>query len=165
MSSTRNNSSPQAAPLANRADAAAILAAAVGSFLLVVLSILSDASSAARSLFVFYKPTGALSGVITTAVVIWIIVWALLDRSRSNKTASLGRITLLAILLLLLSLIALFPPISDLFGWCFCFLCAWIVHGVVPIQCACRCISQPEFRAQHELQPKACLEIAGIRFW
>lgn len=99
----------------NGAAAAAILAASIGSLVLGVFTILSDRSAAWKSLLTFYRPTGALSGVTTVAILLWLVVWGVLDRLWKSRTVSLKQINVAAIILLTLSLLATFPPIGDLF--------------------------------------------------
>ena len=65
----------------NGAGAAAILAAGVGAFLVAVFAILADQSAAIKSLMIFWKPTGPLSGVTTCAIVLWIASWAILQHA------------------------------------------------------------------------------------
>jgi len=64
---------------------------------------------------VFYKPTGALSGVTTTAILIWLLSWAVFEWRWKSKTVALGRINLVAFALLAIGLLLTFPPIGDLF--------------------------------------------------
>ncbi len=64
----------------NGGGAAAILAAGIGSFLVSVFAILGDQSAFFKKFFVFYKPTGPLSGVTTCAIGFWLAVWFLLHR-------------------------------------------------------------------------------------
>ncbi|MFY9854911.1 MAG: hypothetical protein WAK26_13635 [Terracidiphilus sp.] len=101
--------------LSNGSGAAAILAAGIGSFLLALLAIAADNSAYLKSLLNFYKPSGPLSGVTTTTVVVWLIVWGILEWRWRNRTVALGRINAVALLLLGLSLLLTFPPIADLF--------------------------------------------------
>jgi len=63
------------AGLPNGSGAAAILAAGIGSFMVAVLAIAADNSAAVKSLLNFYRPSGPLSGVTTTAVLVWLIAW------------------------------------------------------------------------------------------
>lgn len=117
--STQARSVPTAAPASasqtNGAGAAAILAAGIGSFLLAVFAIAGDSSAALKSFFIFWKPTGPLSGVTTCAIVAWIAIWAVLHARWRNRTVALARINTIASVLLLLSLLLTFPPIADLF--------------------------------------------------
>jgi hypothetical protein len=99
--------------LPNGPGAAAILSAGIGSFVLGVFALAGDAFPAVKSVFVFYKPTGALSGVTTTAIAIWLVVWLILDRRWKAKTVAIGQTNVAAFLLLLGSLLLTFPPFMD----------------------------------------------------
>jgi hypothetical protein len=99
----------------NGSAAAAILAAGIGSIILAILTIAADHSAGLKTLFVFYRPTGPLSGVTTVAVVAWILAWLILDRLWFRRDVSLRMVNIVSIVLLVLSLLATFPPIGDLF--------------------------------------------------
>jgi len=103
------------ADLTNGAGAAALLAAGVGSFLLAVFAIAADHATSIKNLMIFYKPTGPLSGVTTSAIVIWLAVWAILHMRWRKRTVMLGSIATIALALLALSLVFTFPPVGDLF--------------------------------------------------
>ena len=107
-------SSPGTSALTNGSGAAAILAAGVGSFALVVLAFAGDKSAAIKSSLVFYKPTGPLSGVTTAAILIWLCIWGFLEWRWQNRTVPAGRTNAIALVLLSLSLLLTFPPIVDL---------------------------------------------------
>ena len=113
----RNLSSAVSASTAqtNGAGAAAILAAGIGSFLLAVFAIAGDSSAVLKSFFIFVKPTGPLSGVTTSTIVLWLITWTVLHARWHKRTVALARINTIAFALLLLSLFLTFPPIADLF--------------------------------------------------
>lgn len=112
--SAQNHSSDSAA-LQNGAGAAALLAAGIGSFALAVFAIAADQVSSIKNLMIFYKPTGPLSGVTTSAIVVWLVVWAILDVRWKKRTVSLRNIATAALVLLALSLLLTFPPVGDLF--------------------------------------------------
>lgn len=112
---TVSSAAPATTTQTNGAGAAAILAAGVGALLVAVFAIAGDSSAAVKSFFIFVKPTGPLSGVTTSAVVLWIVTWAVLHVRWRNKSVALGRIGAVAFALLLLSLLLTFPPIADLF--------------------------------------------------
>lgn len=116
---TQARTAPSAAPTSiaqtNGAGAAAILAAGIGSFLLAVFAIAGDSSAALKSFFIFVKPTGPLSGVTTSAIILWLVTWVVLHARWRKKTVALARINTIAFVLLLLSLLLTFPPIADLF--------------------------------------------------
>jgi len=114
---TPNNSDSTNAPVAltNGSGAAAILAASVGAFTLALLACASDKSAAVKSILIFHKPTGPLSGVTTAAILIWLFTWGILEWRWRNRTVAAGRITAVALAMLGLSLLLTFPPVIDLF--------------------------------------------------
>jgi hypothetical protein len=101
--------------LTNGSGTAAILAAGIGSFALAVLACAGDKSAAIKNSLIFYKPTGPLSGVTSTAIVIWLLTWGILEWRWRNRTVAVGRINAVALVLLGLSLLLTFPPVVDLF--------------------------------------------------
>jgi hypothetical protein len=114
--STQNASvSAPSATRPNGAGAAAILAAGMGAFLVAVFSILADRSAAIKSMMIFWKPTGPLSGVTTCAIVLWLAAWAIPHARWRNRSVALTRINTVAFALLILGLLLTFPPIADLF--------------------------------------------------
>ena len=101
--------------LPNGAGAAALLAAGIGAFMLAVFAIAGDHIAAFGKWMVFSKPTGPLSGVTTSAIVVWLVVWAILDTRWKRRPVALGRVVAVSLVLLALSLLLTFPPIADLF--------------------------------------------------
>lgn len=99
----------------NGSGAAAILAAGVGSFVLAMLALVGDKSAAVKTSLNFYKPTGPLSGVTTTAILVWIVVWVGLEIRWSKKSVALTPISVASFVLLGLSFLLTFPPVVDLF--------------------------------------------------
>jgi len=112
-----HDASPQAgAPtFLNGGGAAALLAAGIGSFLLPVFAILGDQSAFFKALFIFWKPTGPLSGVTTCAIAAWLVAWLILHRAWRGRDVAIGRASTAALVLLLFGLLLTFPPIADLF--------------------------------------------------
>ena len=102
------------ARVTNGSGAAAVLAAGVGSAVLGVLSFAVDKSAAFKTMMIWYKPTGALSGVTTAAIVVWLAVWLVLEMVWKGKTVAVGRLTVAALVLLLVGFLLTFPPIVDL---------------------------------------------------
>ena len=103
-----------AAALTNGSGAAALLAAGIGCFVLSALAFAGDKSPAVKAALIFYKPTGALSGVTTSAILVWLLVWAVLEWRWRPRTVSLGRVSAASFLLLALSFLLTFPPVVDL---------------------------------------------------
>jgi hypothetical protein len=115
MTLTDRDPSPNAPALTNGSGAAAILAAGIGSFALAVLACAGDKLAAVKNSLIFYKPTGPLSGVTTTAILIWIATWGILEWRWRNRSVGVGLISVIALALLGLSLVLTFPPVVDLF--------------------------------------------------
>jgi len=103
-----------AAKIPNGSGAAAILAAGVGSFALAALAFSGDKSPAMKNALNWYKPTGALSGVTTGAILVWLLIWVVLELRWRKKDVAAGRAAVVALGLLGLSLLLTFPPIVDL---------------------------------------------------
>lgn len=101
--------------LPNGPGAAALLAAGIGAFALAVLAIVADRVATFKSLMIFYKPTGPLSGVTTSAIFIWLVAWLILDAFWKKRDVALGRAAAAALVLLVLGLVLTFPPLADLF--------------------------------------------------
>jgi hypothetical protein len=98
----------------NGPGAAAILAAAIGSLALGCFALASDALPPVQSAFSFWSPTGALSGVSTIAVVVWLAAWAGLHRRWKTRDVSMIGVNVAAFGMLVLALLLTFPPFMDL---------------------------------------------------
>jgi hypothetical protein len=70
-----------------------------------VFALAGDAFPSINKLFTFYKPSGALSGVTTVAVIVWLVAWYVLARRWSTATVAMAKVNAAAFLLL---------------GWLFC---------------------------------------------
>ena len=100
--------------IANGSGAAAILAAGIGSAALGVFALSNDAFPAINHFFTFSTLTGGLSGVSTTAVVVWLVAWFVLARRWSGRTVAMAKANLAAFLLLAVGMLLTFPPVMDL---------------------------------------------------
>jgi hypothetical protein len=76
----------------NGPAAAAILAAGIGCLALGVFALAGDASTAINHFFSFYKPSGALSGVSTMAVIVWLVAWFALARRWNHASVALAKV-------------------------------------------------------------------------
>jgi hypothetical protein len=101
--------------LPNGSGAAALLAAGIGAFVLSALAIATDHVAAMKSLMNFYEPTGPLSGVTSSAILVWLLAWVGLDARWKRRTVALRSIVTAALVLLALSFVLTFPPVGDLF--------------------------------------------------
>ncbi len=99
----------------NGSGAAAVLSAGIGTFMVAFLAIPADKSASIKIMLNFYKPTGPLSGVTTTAILVWLGVWAFLELRWRAREVPIGRVVAVALTLLALSLLLTFPPVADLF--------------------------------------------------
>jgi hypothetical protein len=106
----------QESVIPNGAGAAAALAAGIGSFVLGLLTTLSQASKAIGAALNFYGPAGPLSGKTTVAVVVWLVAWAILHGAWKNRQVELSKVSLVAMMLVALGFLGTFPLFYDLFG-------------------------------------------------
>lgn len=104
-----------ATAIPNGPGAAALVAAGIGAFALAVLAIAGDQIAVFGKWMVFYKPTGPLSGVTTSAILIWLATWFALDMRWKRRDVAVGGVTAASLVLLALALLLTFPPIADLF--------------------------------------------------
>jgi len=114
MSQRENYATGSEAALSNGAGAAALLAAGLGSFLVAFFALLADKSATIKSLMIFYQPTGPLSGVTTSAIVVWLLAWLVLHVRWKHRNLAISRVSVVAFLLLGLGLLLTIPPIADL---------------------------------------------------
>jgi hypothetical protein len=88
---------------------AAVLAAAIGAFGMGFFVILSEGGVfAAPSL---YAPAGGLSGRTTSAVVVWLIAWAVLHLRWRDRHVASRRVCAATLILVGLGILATFPPV------------------------------------------------------
>lgn len=109
-----SNSAKLANDIPNGSGAAAILAAGIGSAALGIFALAGDAFPAMNSFFTFYKPTGGLSGVSTSAIIVWLVSWFFLGRAWNGRTVAMAKVNMAAFLLLAVGVLLTFPPVMDL---------------------------------------------------
>ncbi len=97
--------------LARGPAAAAILAGAVASATLGILTVITARLPQVDHLLNWYPPTGSLSGRTLATTLIWLASWWLLHWRWRGRDVPLGRIVLWAGGLLALGLLLTFPPI------------------------------------------------------
>jgi hypothetical protein len=112
---TRPNDFDQAVEtIPNGPGAAAILAAGIGCAAVGVLALAGDASPSINKMLTFSKPVGALSGVTTTAILIWLASWFILGRVWRARNVNMVTVNVIAFGLLVVGLLLTFPPFMDL---------------------------------------------------
>ena len=104
---------PELESLPNGPGAAAILAAGIGSLALGILAFAGDAVHFLGRLLSFWPPSGALSGVTTLAIVVWLAAWYLLGRRWAAREVAIGWINLASFAMLVVALLLTFPPFMD----------------------------------------------------
>lgn len=112
MASTNTSSSMKDLP--NGDGMAAILAAGIGCAALGVFAFLGDAFKSIATFFTFYRPTGPLSGVTTSAIIVWLAAWYVLSKRWGGRDVAVARVSLIAFVLLAVGLLLTFPPFMDL---------------------------------------------------
>lgn len=112
-SSTTDKLTP-AAELPNGPGAAALLSAGIGACALAGIAIAADRMPGFGRMMTFYKPTGPLSGVTTSAIVVWLIVWGALELRWRKRDVNMNRVGIAAVILLVVGLLLTFPPLADL---------------------------------------------------
>lgn len=100
--------------LPNGPGAAAILGAGIGSLALGVFAFAGDAVPAILNAFNFWHPTGPLSGVTGSAVLVWLIAWYWLSRRWRAVNVNLARVNAATFVMLAAGLLLTFPPFMDL---------------------------------------------------
>jgi hypothetical protein len=104
-------------PLPDGPAWACILASAIGCAAFGALVDLAEASKSISGVLNLYRPSGDLSGKSVIAIVIWAIAWGALHvRWKNHNVRSPGMILVIAVILIVLALIALFPPFFELFA-------------------------------------------------
>ena len=100
--------------MTNGSAAAAILSAGIGCAMLGILALAGDASPTIKNMLNFYNPTGALSGVTTVSIIVWLVSWFALNRQWGARTVNLAKVNIAAFVGLAIGLLLTFPPVMDL---------------------------------------------------
>jgi hypothetical protein len=95
---------------------AALVAGGIGSLVLGINTLLSEASSAFGTAITFYSPAGALSGKTTIAVIVWLIAWFVMARLWKDKDVDFGKAVIASFVMLGLGVLFTLPPFFLLFG-------------------------------------------------
>jgi hypothetical protein len=101
--------------LKNGKAAAALLAGGIGALTLGLMTTLGESVAAIGKALNWYNPVGALSGKTTVAVIVWLIAWAILGNQWKDKDVDFDKISMIALVLLLLGILGTFPPFFELF--------------------------------------------------
>jgi hypothetical protein len=113
MRSTATDELTSAPEIPNGSGAAALLSAGIGACALAILAIGADRVASLGRMMIFYKPTGPLSGVTTSAIIVWLIVWGILEWRWRKRNVRMNRVSVAAAVLLIVALLLTFPPLAD----------------------------------------------------
>ena len=95
---------------------AAILAGAIGVFVIGLMTTLAEASESVGNMLRWVGPVGPLSGKTGMGVTVWLVAWIILGSMYKGKNVEPGRITLWSWILIVLGLLGTFPKFFDLFA-------------------------------------------------
>jgi len=101
--------------LKNGRAAAALLAGGIGSLMVGLLTTLSEAVEFVGPALNWVKPVGPLSGKTTLAVIIWLIVWVVLNKQWKDRDVEFDKFALISLILLLFGILGTFPPFFEIF--------------------------------------------------
>jgi hypothetical protein len=96
--------------------AASVLAAGLAAFALGILSVLATASAGVTDALALSERVGEVSGLTTTAALVFFGSWGALALAWRRADPPLLRVAAAAALLVALGLLGTFPPFLNLFG-------------------------------------------------
>ncbi len=101
----------QMGALPNGAAAAAILAAAIGCFVIGLMTLGAEISPALKNALTWYNPAGPLSGKTGVGVIVWLIAWVVLHNLWKGRDVNFRTVGIVVAILLLLGFLLTFPPV------------------------------------------------------
>jgi hypothetical protein len=99
--------------LVNGSAMAAFMGGGIGAFVLGLVVFLNE--TGAVSLPVLYAPAGGLSTRVALGVVLWLVAWGILHSRWRNREIVPGPVYKTTTILIVLGIIATFPPFLGLF--------------------------------------------------
>jgi hypothetical protein len=102
--------------ISNGKAAAALLAGAAGIALLGIFSVLAQWLPPFRTLLALNPAVGSLSGKTTIPVVLWVILWLVMDYSWKGKELDFKKVLIWIRVLLVIGLLGTFPLVYRLFN-------------------------------------------------
>lgn len=99
------------------AISAAMLSGGIGSMAIGLFTVGAEMSSGFKGMLNWYDPAGAISGKTAAGVIVWLIMWVLLNRRWQQSDApALNTVFMATLVLVGVGLALTFPPIFTLFG-------------------------------------------------
>ncbi len=106
---------PELTAMTNGAAAAAILAAAIGCAVLGLIIPISEAIVPFKNALNWWNPVGPLVGKTSTAVIGWLVAWAVLHVLWRDKEVPFGKIWVIGLVLIGIGFLGSFPPFYEMF--------------------------------------------------
>ena len=100
----------------NGAGAAALLAAAIGVFVIGLMTTLASASPAFSNSLAWFPRVGPLSGKTGVGVIVWLASWIFLHNRYKDADVDLGRALRWTGILILLGWLGTFPLFYEMFA-------------------------------------------------
>lgn len=99
----------------DRATAAGLISAGLGTAVLGIVTVLAAASQAFSANLAWVGPVGPLSGKTTVAVLAWLLSWAWLARRWGERSLDFGKVIVWTAVLIAVGFLGTFPPIFEAF--------------------------------------------------
>lgn len=96
--------------------AAAIIAAAIGCFLVGLMTTFAEISAGLKTFLTWNSGVGPLSGKTGVGVIGYVIAWFILSRMWGKKDVSLNTVYLWTVILLVAGLVMTFPIFFEMFA-------------------------------------------------
>lgn len=109
------NTSSQDLTVINRINAA-MISSGIGAVALGFFTVLAEISESSKSFMVLNEGVGALSGKTAFAVLIWFVIWAILDRSMRGSRLTFDKAFNLTLFLFAIGLLGTFPIFFQAFA-------------------------------------------------
>lgn len=100
----------------NGPAAAAILAAAIGVFVVGLATTLAAIAPGLGSVLNWWAPAGPLTGKTGVGVIAWLVAWLVLGSAYRGKTVGVGSIILWSWILIAAGFVLTFPPVFEAFA-------------------------------------------------
>jgi hypothetical protein len=101
---------------ANGVVAAVLVSAGVGCVCLGVVTVLSEASNAVKTVLIFNTSIGTLSGKAIVTVTSWLVTWSVLHLRWKKRGVDMRRLFVITWSLVAVGILLTFPPLFYLFG-------------------------------------------------
>lgn len=101
---------------ANGPAAAAILAAALGTATIGLMTTLAEISGGLKNALNWYNPSGPLSGKTGVGVIVWLVGWMVFTALWRGRNVDVGKVLTWTLVLVLLGFVGTFPPVFEAFA-------------------------------------------------